>query len=159
MKTAIKIRFLIFFYIYLYSIIQKEKRSFYLVVTVCFPWYIFILSPSDCCHFRSKGCQGQLGDLKELLPEGNTDDGNAPEAADQEVDKGHPPAEKKAPDDIDKEGDRSIPVDHFLSEGEKGKRSEFKALQAVRDANKGQAPEKARQDPCHAAEKASEYEP
>ena len=110
-------------------------------------------------NFSTEGGQGKLCNLEKLFSERNTDDGNAPEYADQEISEGHDDAEKDQPDDIGKGGRCPAAVDNFLAERTEGHAGKFEALPAIRDADDRDAPDNPCKPPGQTAQEPSEDEP
>ena len=108
---------------------------------------------------RAKWCQRQLGDLEELFPEGDSDNGTAPEATNHKIVKRHPQSAADKPDDIGQGRERSASVQDLLPERPEGQAGKLKALAAKRNTDHRNAAQQSGNQPQKAADEPAENKP
>ena len=74
----------------------------------CIRFSQLLLYRYDLCSER---CQRQFCDLEELLPEGDPNNGDAPEQADHQISKRHGDSKENEPDDVGQSGEHQSSPD------------------------------------------------
>ena len=138
---------------------EREKNRGHARIEVRFRFHDTTLRMSHMHDLGAEGREGELRDLEKLLSERDADDGDAPQQTDQRVAERHRQSEEDQPDDVRERRDRAAAVAHLFSERPERQRREFEALQAVGNADDGDAPDDPREDPGKAAEQPAENEP
>lgn len=108
---------------------------------------------------RSERHERELRELKELLSEWYSDYRDTENAAPHGICKRHRNSRENEPEDIRNHAHRTASVLDFLSEREKRKPRELKALPADGNAHNRDAPQAPRKQPRKSRHKASKYEP
>ena len=108
---------------------------------------LFLVSVLLSDDLRAKRHQRQLRQLKKLLPERNSNNRDAPKAADDQIRDRHFQTEKNDPDHIHQKRKHAAAVYDFLAERPHRQRCKLKALQPDRDPDDRDAPDQPCQQP------------
>ena len=106
----------------------------------------------------AEGNEGQLCQLEALFAEGDTDDGDAPDQANEQEAESHFPTEQQAPDNIGDGVFAKIAVDGF-AKGPDDQSCHFEALFTKGDTDDGDAKKQACKEVSNAACKTCENKP
>ena len=122
----------------------------------CIRFSQLLLYRYDLCSER---CQRQFCDLEELLPEGDPNNGDAPEQADHQISKRHGDSKENEPDDVGQSGEDSATVANLFPEGEEGQGCKLEALQSIGNPHNGDAPEQSGCQTSKPTAKSAKYKP
>ena len=118
-----------------------------------------MLCEMNSSHSSAERAQGQFGDFEVLLSKRYPDDGYAEQQSKQEVDERQFPAGKQKPNDVHKKSPATRITGNLLAKGIQGDAGHFEALEPDRNANDGEAPHAAYQEPVEGAEETPENDP
>lgn len=115
-------------------------------------------SQSELIYACAKGSKGVASDLKVLLCEGDTDEGNTKNDTDDELDDRKEQTAEHEPESISK-GMLLKVGSNSLSEGEEGEACHLEALDTYGDTDKGHTPNKTEHGPDKTGYKTAGYKP
>ena len=119
---------------------------------------LFIIR-NEFFHSSAERAQGQFGDFEVLLSKRYSNDGYAEQQSKQKVDERQFPAGKQKPNDVHKKSPAFRITDNLLAKGIQGDAGHFEALEPDRNANDGEAPHAAYQEPVEGTEETPENDP